>query len=170
MINTPLISFSTKDGLGKPSINIHFKGCDKPNKCKGCHSPELYNPPKQKYDMFNLIYKVENKINFYLNDFVDELSICYMGGDPLTNWNIEYTYKVSKIIHEKYKLNNILYSWKTVKQIKKENLLNKVNFMDFGILGEFDIEQKQDRQIPTSNNQYIYDFNNCKKIKSIKLK
>ncbi|MFW6130443.1 MAG: 4Fe-4S cluster-binding domain-containing protein [Atribacterota bacterium] len=169
MIEIPLITFSVKDGLGQPSINIHFQGCDKEPKCKKCHSPELHSPPEDEYDLDKIFDKLKEMIQFY-QGFTNNLSVCYMGGEPLAEYNRQTTYEISSFIRGKFKINNILYSWRTVKQIKNNQLLEYVDFMDFGVLGEFDINKKQSATIPPSSNQCIYDFNKNQKIKPISLK
>jgi hypothetical protein len=40
--------------------------------------------------------------------------------------------------------------------------------MDYGVLGDFIIEDRDISFIPSSSNQYIYDFNNNIKLKPIK--
>ena len=102
----------------------------------------------------------------------NKMSIVFLGGEPLAEWNRQSVLEISKHFKEKYKdkIENILYSWRYIEDIKNENLKKYVKFIDYGVLGSFDNDKKVIDCIPASTNQYIYDFYNNKKIKSIKIR
>lgn len=156
------------DGLWHPSISIYFSGCDKPIKCKNCHNPELQQKEiGYKTTSEKLIVDIERILNNWLEIF-PKISICYLGGEPLATWNREAVLLVSKYFKEKYKdkICNIIYSWRYLEHI---NLLKQyVSYIDYGVLGEFEEKNKDINYIPSSTNQYIYDFKNNKIINSIK--
>jgi anaerobic ribonucleoside-triphosphate reductase activating protein len=96
------------------------------------------------------------------------MALCYLGGEPLAVWNRLSLYVVSKYFKIKYndRVCNILYSWRYLEDIKCVN--KYTTYMDYGVLGDFQKEKKDLNYIPSSTNQYIYDFKNSKKINSIR--
>ena len=156
------------DGLWYPSISIYFSGCDNPVKCKNCHNPELQlKGIGYKVLVDQLIDEVEDILLNWL-DIFPKISICYLGGEPLAIWTREAVFKISRYFKEKYKnkICNIIYSWRYLDQINR--IKKYVSYMDYGVLGEYQEENRDINYIPTSTNQYIYDFKNNKKIKPIK--
>lgn len=156
------------DGLWYPSISIYYSGCDKIIKCKNCHNPELqkqgigYRTNNQQ-----LIRDIEEKLILWLSTY-KTMSLCYLGGEPLTPWNRDSVLYISKYFKNKYKnqVYNILYTWRYIDDL---STLNKyIGYMDFGVLGDFKIDNKNLNYIPSSSNQYIYDFNKQIIIKPIK--
>jgi anaerobic ribonucleoside-triphosphate reductase activating protein len=163
------IDYSLKNGLGNPSIDLYLKGCDKPVKCKNCHNPELQEKPTDHFKFKNIRKEIDNQIKEFKN-YHDQLYITYLGGEPLTSYNLGITFVISQHIKFKYKnAYNILYSWRTIEQIKKEGIQKSLRYIDYGILGAYKKELHQENMLPVSSNQYIYDFNKDKKIKPIKL-
>ena len=158
------------DGLWYPSISIYYSGCDKKTKCVNCHNPELQKRNVgYKISSIKLIKHIENMLVNWLNTF-PKISICYLGGEPLTIWNRKSVLEISKYFKQNYNENiyNIFYSWRYLEDIKNENLSSYIKYMDYGVLGDFQEDKKDIKYIPSSFNQYIYDFNNNKKIKAIK--
>lgn len=154
------------DGLWNVGVSIFFSGCDKPIKCKGCHNYEIQ---KQKVGFktttSNLLKDVDCIVKDWF-DIYDEISICYLGGEPTASWNRNSVLEISKFFKNKYgsDICNILYSWRY-----KEDIESKyIKYMDFGVLGEFQEDNLAINEIPASKNQYIYDFKNNKKINPIK--
>jgi anaerobic ribonucleoside-triphosphate reductase activating protein len=157
------------DGLWYPSISIYYSGCDKPIKCKECHNPSLQKQEiGYKTTSRQLIEDVEQQLIKWLSIY-DIISICYVGGEPLAEWNRESVFQLSKYFKEKYnkQICNIFYSWRYIEDLHTQNLMNYLEYMDYGVLGEFQIQNKNLKYIPTSSNQYIYNFKNNKKIKPI---
>jgi len=156
------------DGLWYPSISIYYSGCDKIIKCLNCHNPELQQKKiGYKTTNKNLIDDIELVLNRWL-DIYPKMSLCYLGGEPLSDWNRESIYLITKYFKLKYndKICNIIYTWRNLDNI--EHIKKYVTYMDYGVLGEFQEENKNINYIPSSTNQYIYDFVNSKKIKPIR--
>jgi len=156
------------DGLWYPSISIYFSGCDKSIKCPNCHNPELQQKGiGYKTTNKNLIDDIEIILNRWL-DIYPKMSLCYLGGEPLSDWNRESVYLIAKYFKLKYKdkICNIIYTWRYLENIK--HMKKYITYIDYGVLGSFHEENKNTNYIPSSTNQYIYDFVNNKKIQSIK--
>ena len=108
------------DGLWYPSISIYFSGCDKSIKCPNCHNPELQQKGiGYKTTNKNLIDDIEIILNRWL-DIYPKMSLCYLGGEPLSDWNRESVYLIAKYFKLKYKdkICNIIYTWRYLKNIK----------------------------------------------------
>ena len=162
------IDFSLKNGLGKPALSLYLTGCDKPVKCEDCHNYELQDRSKQDYNLRKIKEKIKVHIENF-KDFYDHIIICYLGGEPLTDYNKEITYEISKYVKKKYSAENILYSWRTIKKIKEDNKSEFIKYMDYGVLGSYNDKLFVKNTIPASKNQFIYDFNKNRKLNSIKL-
>jgi len=148
------------DGLWYPSLSIYYSGCDNPNKCMDCQNPELImQGVGYKTNNDKLIKDIENKLTEWF-DIYEVMSICYVGGEPLSEWNRNSILKISKYFKEKYndKICNIIYSWRYIENLKE--LKQYVKYLDYGVLGSFKIENINIDYIPSSTNQYIYDFKN----------
>lgn len=117
------------------------------------------------------ITELINESDGYIKDFLDFnncLFVSFLGGEPLTEKNQHITYTVSKYVKQNYKnVTTVLYSWRTIEKIKEEKLNCILKYIDYGVLGPYRKELHQDNIIPSSENQYIYDFNNTKKIEPI---
>ena len=155
------------DGLWHPSISIYFSGCDNPIKCIDCQNPELQiQGVGYKTTSNQLILDIENKLTEWFDTY-ETMSISYVGGEPLAEWNRDSVLQISKYFKDKYKdkICNIFYSWRYI-----EDLLGNqyVNYMDYGVLGVFQTQNKDVSYIPSSTNQYIYSFTENKKIDAIK--
>jgi anaerobic ribonucleoside-triphosphate reductase activating protein len=101
-IYVTLQSSINSDGLWYPSISIYYSGCDKPVKCKDCHNPELqqcnngFETTSEK-----LIQDIEKILIDWLDTY-EFISICYLGGEPLSQWNRQSVLEVSKYFRYKY--------------------------------------------------------------------
>lgn len=154
------------DGLWYPSVSIYFSGCDKPVKCKNCHNKEIQNKDVGFLtNEIEIINSVESVLDFWLNSY-ETISLCFLGGEPLAEYNKNMTRDISKYFKNKYneRIKTIIYSWRYLEQLD----LEYAEYMDFGVLGEFDETKKDLNLIPASTNQYIYDFGKNKKIEPIK--
>lgn len=164
-----LIDFNLKNGLGNPSVSLYLSGCDKPVKCKGCHNYELQNIGDAEFN----INKVYEELKEYITKGMGIFNlryVSYLGGEPLAPYNREITKIISKRIREEFKVKNILYSWRTLKEIREQKLGDYIKYMDYGILGAYEEETRIEHRLPSSSNQYIYNFNKDKKEKDIILK
>ena len=156
------------DGLWYPSISIYYSGCDKTIKCHNCHNPELQQKGiGYKTTNENLINDIEIVLNRWL-DIYPKMSLCYLGGEPLSAWNRKSVLLISKYFKEKYndKICSIIYTWRYLEDI--EHLKKYISYIDYGVLGDFQEYNKNINYIPSSTNQYIYNFTNNKKIQPIK--
>ncbi len=154
------------DGLWYPSVSIYFSGCDKSIKCKNCHNKDIQDKSVGFLtDEDEIIKSVENILKFWLNSY-ENISLCFLGGEPLTDYNKELTKNISKYFKNKYlnSIKTIVYSWRYLEQLD----LDYMKYMDYGVLGEFDETKKDLNLTPASSNQYIYDFVNNKKLEPIK--
>lgn len=89
----------------------------------------------------------------------------------MAEYNRDITLELSRYIKEKYKdVVIIMYSWRTIEQINKENLKPYIKYIDYGVLGSYDKDLHVSYTLPASTNQYIYDFKHNKKLKPIILK
>jgi len=148
------------DGLWYPSLSIYYSGCDNPNKCIDCQNPELIlQGVGYKTNNDKLIKDIENKLAEWFDTY-KTMSICYVGGEPLSEWNRDSVFKISRYFKEKYgnKICNIIYSWRYIEYLKE--LQQYISYLDYGVLGSFQIENVNINYIPSSTNQYIYDFKN----------
>ena len=158
----------SSDGLWYPSISIFYSGCDKLIKCKDCHNPSLQKKGVGCQTNSNqLILDIERSLSFWLEVY-EKISICYIGGEPFSKWNRQSVLNVSKYFKQKYnnKVCNIVYSWRYIEDLK--DLDNYLKYMDYGVLGEFQTDMKDLNYIPSSSNQYIYDFKNKTKLQPIR--
>ena len=156
------------DGLWYPSISIYYSGCDNPNKCKECQNPELIQQGMGYKTINNkLIQDIEDKLTYWFDTY-DTMSICYVGGEPLADWNRDSMLEISKYFKKKYsdKICNVFYSWRYIEDLQE--LMQYIFYMDYGVLGSFQIQNRDINYIPSSSNQYIYNFKENIKIDAIK--
>lgn len=160
------IDYSLSNGLGNPSISLYLTGCDKLNPCKNCHNWELQNV---KSDIINLD-KLKVELDTWIGNFKEfhkEVYVSVLGGEPLAPWNREVTYEISKYIKIKYPESKIvIYTWRDITQLEDYSM----EYFDFGVFGEFEEDLYVKNTLPSSLNQYIYDFNNNEILKPIILK
>lgn len=158
--------YSLNNGLGHPAISLYLTGCDKPTKCIGCHNKELQEESKDYCDTEELKFKINEKILKGFN-FSKKMYVVFLGGEPLTEYNRNITYDISKYVKEKYpQVTTVVYSWRTKELLK--NIRNYLSYMDYGVLGEFKDELYVEGTLPSSSNQYIYDFKEEKVLKPIR--
>lgn len=165
-----IIDYTLKNGLGNPAISIYLTGCDKPKKCYGCHNWELQKESREDYSINEIKQRIDEQINSFL-EYHKVLYIAFLGGDPLTEYNRNITSQISNYIKQKYpNAITVLYSWREIDLIKEGGLREYVKYIDYGVLGEYNNKLHIEKALPSSENQYIYDFKNNKKLKPIKLK
>lgn len=155
------IDFSLINGLGKPSVSIYFSGCDIPVKCKECHNPELWGKQEDRVGYDELHRLVESS-----QSFSKELSISFLGGDPLTPYNREAVQEIARKLKEDFpEAKLILYSWRLPEQIEYDWIKD----FNYGVLGQFDIGELIKGYLPASSNQIIYDFKTGKTLSPVKI-
>lgn len=167
-----IFDFSLKNGLGKPAISLYLSGCDKFPRCENCHNPELQEYVESDLDRSEIIGNIKKDLDKRVQrvkDFYEEVILCFLGGEPLASYNRRITYEISKYSKKKEVI-NVLYSWREIEDISKEDIMHYVDYMDYGVLGSFDKESKVNNQLPASSNQYIWNFNKNKKVEPVKLK
>lgn len=169
-IDRYVIDYSLKNGLGHPSISLYLTGCDKPIKCEDCHNWELQKQSENNYNINTIKDELDNSIKNYLS-FHDKLYFSILGGEPLSEYNKDISLEISKYIKEKYKKSIIvLYSWRLIEEIKDSNLIPYTLYMDYGVLGPYKKDLYEEKTLPSSSNQYVYNFKTNKKLKPIKIK
>jgi len=157
------VEYSAKNGLGKPAVSLYLAGCDKLEKCQGCHNPEFWEPVNK--DTTIILPTVIATLAYFVNFHQPRLAI--LGGEPLAPWNIEITETVFEKVKEAFPdVENILYTWRSLKEVNK---LIDTTFIDYGVLGSFDPSKFKPDTLPSSSNQVVWDFNNNTKLKAIKL-
>jgi anaerobic ribonucleoside-triphosphate reductase activating protein len=165
-----IIDYNLKNGLGKPSISLYLTGCDKKIKCFGCHNYELQKESINNYNVEEIFKKME-KLYVNARIFNKETKIVFLGGEPTASYNIDIVYEISKLFREKYEnADTVLYSWRNLEEIEDQIDFKKIRYIDYGVLGSYDEELHEDKVLPASSNQYIYDFENKKKLKPIEIK
>lgn len=165
-----IIDYSAKNGLGHPAISLFLTGCDKPIKCKNCHNWELQEESKEKYSLQEIKENIDKNIQEFLQ-FHQSLHVTLLGGEPLAEYNRKISLEISKYVKTKYKKSTItIYSWRTIDNIKNEKLKPYLKYIDYGVLGAYNEDLHTEDYLPSSTNQYIYDFKHDRIIKPIKLK
>ena len=157
------IDFSLSNGLGKPAISVYYSGCDIPVKCKECHNPELWKKtsPQVEYKELHRLIKGYNEYGYS-----DELTIAFLGGDPLAPYNRASVMETASKLKEDFpSAELIIYSWRLPDQIEEEWIKD----FNFGVLGQFDIGEYKKNYLPASTNQIIYNFKTKETLAPIKL-
>lgn len=156
------------DGLYKPCLSIYFNGCDKPVKCKNCQNPELQKPfVGYSNTLEGLINELNQQIILFMQ-YHKQLRIAFVGGEPLSDYNIKAVLEVSKFIKQNYKNSiTIIYSWRMIEDIFQEQKQEFLKYIDYGVLGEFIQDSFEKDTIPASKNQYIYSFKEHKKMNKL---
>ncbi len=164
-----VINYSTKNGLGEPAISIYLKGCDKPNKCIGCHNGFYQAQPDEKIDYTALTQTLDRQMHL-MSLTHQTLHIAFLGGEPLAAYNRSAVKKISSHIKQCYpQAKTTLYTYRTLTDIKREQLENFINDIDYGVLGEFMMDELDTSFIPASKNQVIYDFKTKKVLLPIQI-
>lgn len=157
------IDFSLNNGLGKPAISVYYSGCDIPVKCNECHNPELWNKTNSKVEYKELHRLIKG---YSEHRYSDNLTIAFLGGDPLAVYNRDSVMETSRKLKEDFPdAELILYSWRLPEQIEE----NWVKDFDFGVLGQFDIDKFRKDYLPASTNQIIYNFKTKETMAPIRL-
>jgi hypothetical protein len=112
------------DGVGIPTISIYMTLCDKKELtgsfCENCQNKELQeNNIGYRLELEDAIKFIEEKINNFKKMF-GKCELALLGGEPLSKTNREYSYELAKYFSS-IGIDIILYTWRTPKQIKKEN-------------------------------------------------
>lgn len=156
-----IINYSLKSGLGNPSVELYLTGCDKPVKCKGCHNWEIQEESKEKYEIGLILKEIREALK-KAEIFNKQVYLSILGGEPLAAYNKDITMQVAETIKEEFPhVVLVIYTWRELDEIKH---------FDFGVMGEYVEELHVDNYLPSSTNQYIYDFNKKERMASIKLK
>lgn len=125
---------------------------------------------KNDYNISEIKHELDKEIQGYLQ-FHNDLYIVILGGEPLAEYNKDIVLEISQYLKQKYKdATIVIYSWRTIEQINKEKLELYIKHIDYGVLGSYNKDLYVSDTLPSSINQYIYDFKNNKKLEPIKLK
>jgi organic radical activating enzyme len=144
-----VVNFSLNAGGGRPAICIFLTGCDKPVKCFGCHNPTLWtHQPYCPHTIDSLIKSVKQLALLTRN-------VAIMGGEPLADYNLPITIELAKRLRKDgFKL--FLYSWRSPKEVLRNELFKSIPYVfDYGILGTYEQDLKQDGFLASSNQEFI---------------
>jgi len=162
-----VIDYNLKNGLGNPSTTLYLQGCDKEVKCKGCHNWEMQEKNTEDYSIPKIIDEIILTLE-QSKEFNKDMWLTILGGEPLAKYNLKITKEITKAIKSKFKdIKIVLYSWRYIEDIENEHLWDYMQYVDYGVLGDFQIDKLVKNKLPATTNQYIYDFNKRKKIKSV---
>ena len=162
-----VLDYNLKNGLGHPSVTLYLQGCDKKVKCEGCHNWEMQEENKDDYDIEEIAKNVISDLE-QSKPFNKELWLTILGGEPLADYNREITKRISAIVKEHFNsVKIVVYSWRYLSDIDSENLWEYMENIDYGVLGDFQMKNLIKNTLPSTTNQYIYDFKNKCKMKPI---
>jgi organic radical activating enzyme len=141
-----MVNFSLNAGGGRPAICVFLTGCDKPVKCFGCHNPTLWtHQPVCPHTVDSLIKSVRTLELLTRN-------VAIMGGEPLAPYNLPITIEIAKRLKaDGFIL--FLYSWRSSKEVLRLSSIHSL--FDYGILGSYEQDLKQDGFLASSNQEFI---------------
>ncbi len=125
-----------------------------------CHNPQTWEP----FRAFNmtddeLIIVVESKLLPLIQNSI-QTALVFLGGEPLAPYNRDSVYQVSKYFKNKFNNSVIttLYTWRYIEDIKQENLLKFVEYIDEFVLGPYihelrNVDEHNNTNFPASTNQ-----------------
>lgn len=154
------IIYSYGDHPHLHSVSIYYQGCDRQPKCAFCHNPQTWEP----FRMFNLtddevILSVEDKLLPLISNEM-KAAIVFLGGEPLAPYNRDSVYAVSKYFKMKFGdlVTTMLYTWRYIEDLKQEDLLKFVQYIDEFVLGPYihELRVTDDNgniKFPVSSNQ-----------------
>jgi len=119
-----------------------------------CHNPETWHiSEKYKRDPEKVLEIIDEKLSRLLTHF-KKVSLTLLGGEPLAPHNRGEALKISKYFKKKYgeQITVVLFSWRTPKDIVKENLLKYVQYVDEFVLGRY-LHKYHQNSFPASKNQ-----------------
>jgi anaerobic ribonucleoside-triphosphate reductase activating protein len=154
------IFFSTNDHPKLLSLSIYFQGCDKVPKCAFCHNKDTWEPFKGfKYEISELNEIIKDKVSYALETY-EKIAVSFLGGEPLAPYNREAVLEISKELKEEFgdKIVNILFSWRTLEDIKNQNLEKYIEYIDEFVLGPYEhelrnVDKNGNVLFPASKNQ-----------------
>jgi len=151
-------------------LSIYFQGCDRNPKCQYCHNQQTWKPYiGYEYELSELIAQVISKLDYAFESY-NQLSLCYVGGEPLAPYNRDAVLEISRAVKLRFadRIVNTLFSWRMPDDIIDEGLLDYVEYIDEFVLGPYDYTKRNeiDGQLmfPASTNQ-IYLREGLKKCK-----
>ena len=126
-----VISYSLKNGLGNPSVDLYLTGCDKPVKCEDCHNWEIQEESKEDYNID--VIKEELKVAIKQSQiFSSKLYLTVLGGEPLAKYNRDITEQIAEYVKNEFpEVTLVLYTWREIDEID--------NF-DYAVIGGYDKE------------------------------
>lgn len=146
------------------SVSVYLQGC--PHHCKGCFNPETWDYEGGKPLTAKI---VENEIIAKLNENNIERNLCILGGEPLSNENLDSTLFILAGIFSNMEKYPKIYVWTgyTLEELKErineedeysELLFLVLNNIDYLIDGPF-IEEQKDLSLKMrgSRNQRIIE-------------
>lgn len=132
------------------TVSIYFSGCDAEPKCTGCHNPSLWDPNSG----------VQITDDRLLQLIIDKLSVsgldtvAFLGGEPLAQYNRDSVLYVSRAL-KSMSYRCVLFSYRTVEDIVRQNLLEYVKYIDEFKLGRYDYTLATGKFPASSNQEYM---------------
>ena len=150
----------SSDGLGVPAVSVYFSKCDKKeivgHFCKDCHNSELQeNNIGYNLHISEAIEILTKKIN-EIKSIFGECQLAILGGEPLSKLNKIYSKNLAEWFFG-YEVKTILYTWRTLEDIKNERI--DISYYDRIVCGSYIEDLKSEDYILGSENQYILDKN-----------
>ena len=102
----------------KISLCINISGC--PNRCPGCHSPELWEDIGTELN--------EDSLTKLINKNEGITCVCFMGGDA----DPEYVLKLAKFIKEKFPIKTCWYSGQDYEKIQHYRPYKSLDYLKVG--------------------------------------
>lgn len=143
------------------SIDVYFSGCDIEPKCKNCHNPLLWDKSVgKKFDneeLFLKIFILAEKTK-KLNICSDYLSVCYLGGEPLAEYNRDTLKYVSGRVKETLKIRQVIFTGRTLEEINLEDLSSYISHCTFLKYGRYEENNKVFGEYLSSGNQRLIEL------------
>lgn len=139
-------------------VSVYFQGCDAQPKCFMCHNPETWVVDESFwYEREDVLKTIDEKLQLLLRSF-PKVALSFLGGEPLAPWNREDLSFLSGFFKERYgeRIVTVLFTWRTPKEIVKENLLEYIQHIDEFVFGRY-MHAYRREGFPSSKNQLHLD-------------
>lgn len=157
MSNISRIDISAVNNPGKISIDVYFAGCDIEPKCIGCHNSNLWDKEQgSSYNSVDLIMRITELINTLKTLLPSSkfISVCYLGGEPLAEYNRGLLAAVTCAI-KLLGVEQIIFTGHTKKEIFSEDLASYIMYADFIKTGRYDKTKTHAGLLSTSNQKLL---------------
>ena len=137
------------DGIG---VTLWVTGC--PHHCYGCHNKILWDENRGKEDYIEALSKIRKALS---DDRIDK-HLSVLGGEPLAPYNIDEVTEIVRIIRQEFPDKKI-WLW-TGYELEELNTKQRsiLQYLDYIIVGRFDITNKCENRYYGSTNQRLIDL------------